>query len=59
MNALVMWVVFLDVPGWTGVGALDTTGTTGCEIRTVRGAVWEKQGPAKAGPKETERAGHS
>ena len=56
MNGVVA-VMCLVIPGCSGVPGLDKTGTTGCAIGSPDQQPRKNNGPADAGPSDTERAG--
>jgi hypothetical protein len=58
MNGVVA-VMCLVIPGWSGVPGLDKTGTTGRAIGAPDQQPRKNNGPADAGPSDTEREGLS
>ena len=57
MTWTMLAVVFLVVPGWSGAGSLDKTGTTRCAMGIYNQDVLEITWPANAGAEDTEREG--
>ena len=59
MNAILIGLCLLVVPGWDREAALDKTGTSGCESTGPALEARKKQEPAGAGTFRAEREGFS